>query len=90
MGEQRARPMVFQREKCNMAVMRILIDGHTFEARCNDDAETVAKSMASIVSDMRNYRVGLIDGSFLVLGQKQLERAVFLFVPDSVSAEGKT
>lgn len=73
-GGLTARPMVFSGKNA-MAVMRILIDGHTFESPMKDgadaaDIEAAAKDFGVVVSRMGHLSTCLNDGSFLVFGEK--------------------
>jgi hypothetical protein len=79
--------VVLLREERAMSVMKILIDGLEFSAKIygpgatREQLEEWASKFRSSLGDVASLSIELVDGSFLVLGEKQLERSVFLFCP---------
>jgi len=69
-----------------MATLRVLVDGREFEAKMepdttSEDCEKAANELGPNVSELSYMAIGLVDGSYLVLGERQLERTLFVFVP---------
>lgn len=68
-----------------MCVMKILIDGHEFHAGIDaqnatpEQLKAWAEKWRSKLSKLVSISIELTDGSFLVLGEAQLSRAVFVF-----------
>lgn len=67
-----------------MSTLKLLVDGQSFDAKIknaatSDEIEKAANEFGENLSRLSHITIELTDGSFLVLGEKMLERTLFVF-----------